>query len=128
MKAKECIKMVAPGMMNLKMTIITKKHARVQPVPKKGEHSNPSNYRPVALTSAVAKFFETLLNSHFIKHLESNNLLSDHQYGFLKARSTRDLLSYLTHTWPSSLKNFGESFVIALDICKALRESRVKLC
>ena len=95
------------------------KHALVQPVPKKGDCSNPSNYCPIPLTSAVAKVFETLLNSHFIKHLESNNLLSDHQYGFHKARSTGDLLSYLTHDWSSSLRNFGESFVIALDISKA---------
>ena len=64
------------------------KHALVQPVPKKGDRSNPSNYHPIALTSAVAQVFETLCNSHFIKHLESNNLLSDHQYGFHKARST----------------------------------------
>ena len=89
------------------------KHALVQPAPKKGDSSNPSNYRP------VAKVFETLLNSHFINHLESNNLLSDHQHGFRKARSTGDLLSYLTHTWTSSLRNFGESFVVALDISKA---------
>ena len=27
--------------------------------------------------------------------------------GFRKARSTGDLLSYLTHTWSSSLRNFG---------------------
>ena len=45
------------------------KHALVQPVPKKGDSSNPSNYRPIALTSTVAKVFESLLNSHFIKHL-----------------------------------------------------------
>ena len=95
------------------------KHALVQPVPKKGDRSNPSNYRPIALTSAVAKVFETLLNSHFIKHLESNNFLSDHQYGFRKARSTGDLLSYLTHVCSSSLRNFRESFVVALDISKA---------
>ena len=95
------------------------KHALVQPVPKKGDRSNSSNCRPIALTSAVAKVFETLLNSHFIKHLESNNLLSDHQYGFRKARFTGDLLSYLTHTLSPSLWNFGESFVVALDISKA---------
>ena len=79
---------------------------------------NPSNYLPIALTSAVAKVFETLLNSHFIKHRESNNLLSDHQHGFRKARSTGDLLSYLAHFWSSSLRNFEES-IIALDISKS---------
>ena len=82
------------------------KHALVQPVPKKGDCSNSSNYRLIALTLAVAKVFETLLYSHFIKHLESNNLLSDHQYSFLQARSTGDLLSYLTHALSSSLRNF----------------------
>ena len=79
----------------------------------------PPNYRPIAFTSVVAKVFETLLNSHFIKHLESNNLLSNHQYDFRKARSIGDLLSYLTHAWSPSRRNFGESFVITLDISKA---------
>ena len=95
------------------------KHALVQPVLKKGDRSNPSNYCPIAVTPGVAKVLETVLNSHFINHLESNNLLSDHQYGFCKARCTGDLLSYFTHAWSSSLRNFGESFVVALDISKA---------
>ena len=96
------------------------KHALVQPVPKKGDRSNPSNYRLIALTSTVAKVFETLLNSHFIEHLESINLLSDHRYGFRMTRSTGDLLSYLTHAWSSSLRNFGESFIVALDTFKGI--------
>ena len=95
------------------------KHSLVQPVPKKGDRSNPSNYRPIALTSAISKVFESILNSHFLNHLEKNLLLSDHQYGFRKARSTGDLLSYLTHLWSSSLRDFGESFVVTLDISKA---------
>ena len=95
------------------------KHVLVQPIPKKGDRSDPSNYRPIALSSAIAKVFETLLNSHFLHYLEKNNRLSDHQYGFRKARSTGDLLSYLTHIWSSSLRDFGESFVVALDISKA---------
>ena len=95
------------------------KHTLVQPVPKKGDRSNPSNYRPIALSSAIAKVFESILNSHFLHHLEKNLLLSDHQYGFRKARSTGDLLSYLTHLWSSSLRDFGETFVVALDISKA---------
>ena len=82
------------------------KHALYQQVPKKGDCSNPSNYCLVALTLAVAEVFGTLLNSHFIIHLKSNNLFSDHQFGFRKARSTGELLSYLTHTWSLSLRNF----------------------
>ena len=37
------------------------KHALVQPVSKRGDLSNPSNYCPIALTSAVAKVFEIYL-------------------------------------------------------------------
>ena len=49
------------------------KHPLVQPVPKKGDRSNPSNYRPIALSSTIAKVFESLLNPHFLKHLESHS-------------------------------------------------------
>jgi len=95
------------------------KHALVQPIPKKGDRSNPSNYRPIALTSSISKVFESLLNNHFLKHLETHSLLSDHQYGFRKARSTGDLLSYVTHIWATSLRDYGETYVVALDISKA---------
>ena len=37
------------------------KHALAQPVPKKDGYSNPSNYRPIALTLSIAKVFETLI-------------------------------------------------------------------
>ena len=95
------------------------KRALVQPVTKKGSRSDPSNYRPIALTCVLSKIFETLLNSHFLDHLESHSLLSDHQYGFRLSRSTGDILSYLTDLWSSALREFGESCVVALDIYKA---------
>ena len=58
-------------------------------------------------------------HSSIVKHLETNGLLSDHQYGFRKARSTGDLLSYLTDLWSSSLWDYGETIIITLDISKA---------
>ena len=97
---------------------LTWKHALVQPIFKKGDRSNPSNYRPIALTSTVSKVHECLLNSHFLKHLESNSLPSDHQYGVHKAISTGDILSYITNVG-ASLRDDGESFVVGLDISKA---------
>ncbi len=53
-----------------------------------------------------------------LKHLSSSDLLSEHQYGFRKERSTGDLLAFLTDSWSSSLSRFGETFAVASDISK----------
>ncbi|KAL7629919.1 UNVERIFIED_CONTAM: hypothetical protein RMT77_019962 [Armadillidium vulgare] len=95
------------------------KRALIQPVPKKGDPSQPSNYRPISLTSVLSKVFESILNRKIWKHLNSSNLISDRQYGFRKKRSTGDLLSLLSDSWSSALRHFGESFAVALDISKA---------
>ncbi len=95
------------------------KYAYVQPVPKKFDRSNPSNYRPIAVLSCLSKAFESILNRKLLKHLSTSDILSDHQYGFRKGRSTGDLLAFLTDSWSSSLSRFGETFTVALDISKA---------
>ena len=86
---------------------------------RKGDPSNPSNYRPIALASILSKVFESILNKKIWKHLNSSNLISDRQYGFRKERLTGDLLSLLSDSWSSSLRHFGKSFAVALDISKA---------
>jgi retron-type reverse transcriptase len=123
---RECASELAPVLVQLFSLCLNTntfplcwKRAFVQPIPKKGSRSDPSNYRPIALTCVLSKIFETLLNSHFLDHLESHSLLSDHQYGFRRSRSTGDILSYLTDLWSSALRDFGESCVVALDISKA---------
>ena len=95
------------------------KFALIQPVPKKGDRSQPSNYRPIALISCIAKIFESILNQKISKYLSCHNLLSDRQYGFQQGRSTGDLLTVLSNSWSSSLRDYGESYAIALDISKA---------
>src|ERR1700755_1977264 len=37
------------------------KRALIQPVPKKGDQSQPSNYRPISLTSVLYEVFESNL-------------------------------------------------------------------
>ncbi len=95
------------------------KYAYIQPVPKKGDHSHSSKYRPIALLSCLSKASETILNRKILKHLSASNFLSDRQYGFRKGRSTGYLLAFLTNSWPSSLSRFGETFAIALEMLKA---------
>ena len=72
------------------------KFVYIQPVPKEGDRSNPTNYRPIALISCLSKVFKSILNKKIHKHLSLLNLLSDRQYGFRQGRSTGDLLVFLT--------------------------------
>ena len=95
------------------------KQAHVLPIPRKGDKSNPLNYRPIAITSLVSKTMETIITKQLPVFLETNNLLSDHQYGFRKATSTGDLFAYAVHVWSPALESCGESRVIFLDISKA---------
>ena len=69
---------------------------------------------------------ETIITKQLLAFLETNNLLSDHQYGFRKARSTSDLLAYAVHAWSSALESYGESRVISLDTSKAFDCVRYK--
>ena len=62
---------------------------------------------------------ETIITKQLLDFLETNNLLSDHQYGFRQARSTCYLLAYAVHTWSSAVESYGESRLISLDISKA---------
>jgi len=67
--------------------------ATVIPIPKPGkDHSNPSNYRPIALTSCLCKLMEKLVNGRLMFHLENSKLLTNLQSGFRKNRSTMDHL------------------------------------
>ena len=91
----------------------------MQPIPRSGDGLNPSKNHPISITCTIYKVFEIIFNDHFLKHLENNSLLSDHQYGFQRASSTGDLLSYVTSIWSSTLRDFGESFIVAVDIFKA---------
>ena len=53
------------------------KIANVQPVSKKGDPSDPGNYRPIAICSNLAKVMESTLNHKRMKYLKDNSLLND---------------------------------------------------
>ena len=69
------------------------KEATIIPVAKPGKDStNPSNYRPIALSSCVCKRLERMINERLIWYLESSTLITSFQSGFRKKRSTLDHL------------------------------------
>ena len=69
------------------------KEATVIPIPKPDkDHTDPSNYRPIALTSCVCKTMERMINDRLTWFLESNNIITNFQSGFRHQRSTSDHL------------------------------------
>jgi ribonuclease HI len=67
------------------------RQAIIIPIPKPGkDHTNPSNYRPIALTSCVCKTFERMVNKRLVFYLENHGILTQYQSGFRKSRSTLD--------------------------------------
>ena len=67
--------------------------ATIIPIPKPGKaHAEPTNYRPIALTSCLCKTLERMINKRLVWYLESNNLITKLQSGFRAERSTNDNL------------------------------------
>ena len=95
------------------------KTALVVPVFKKGDKTNPSNYRPVALLPVMSKIMEKYVNYHLIRHLSDQKLLVDSQFGFRPGCHTLHPL-LLLHQWAAdALDTSQELSAVALDIAGA---------
>jgi len=71
----------------------TWQQAVVLPIPKiDKDKSDPSSYRPIALTSCLCKVVERMINGRLIWYLEKNKLITNMQSGFRKQRNTIDNL------------------------------------
>ena len=91
----------------------------VFPLHKKGERKDVSNYRPISLISTSCKVMESVIHDDISNFLLANNLLSDHQHGFIKNRSTLTNLITSIRNWLSSLDNRKSTDVIYIDFAKA---------
>ena len=95
------------------------KTALVTPLFKKGNRSDPSNYRPISLISVCCKVLEHIIYSNIMSHLESYNVLSNSQFGFRAKRSAEQQLLRTIHDFALNLNNKTQTDVILLDFCKA---------
>ena len=68
------------------------KRSTVVPLFKKGARYDPLNYRPVSLTSVCCKTMERIITKQLYEYLESNGIISDHQFGFRPGRSVMEQL------------------------------------
>ena len=61
--------------------------AKIVPIYKKGNRSEPGNYRPVSLTCIVCKVMERIIKNDMTEHLAEYNVINKSQHGFTKGRS-----------------------------------------
>ena len=95
------------------------KIARVTPIYKSGDRSNPGNYRPISILNDINKIFENLISQRVNSYLEKYNVPSNRQYDFRRHISTQeaciDLVSLLLESF--TFKKFA--LCIFIDFSKA---------
>ena len=70
--------------------------ANVTPIFKKGSKNNPSNYRPISLTSIPCKVMESIIKDGVVNYLLRYRLIKSSQHGFMSNKSCRtNLLEFL---------------------------------
>jgi hypothetical protein len=95
------------------------KEANITPIFKSGSKSEPSNYRPVSLTSVVGKVMERMIRDVMMAHLIENNLIYKGQHGFVPGKScTTNLLETVDIITDAINKGYWVILVL-LDFAKA---------
>ena len=95
--------------------------AFVTPIHKKGSQHLTSNYRPVSVTSTVVKVMESINKINVLEHLTSDDLLTSHQFGFLRGHSCTTQLLHVMHMdiLTKSLDQGVPIDVVYMDLQKA---------
>ncbi len=89
------------------------------PIFKSGDETSCDNYRPISLVKTLSKILEKIVQISLVNHLELNNLLYKHQYGFLRARSTEHNLIHVINNIGQALNDGNYAIGVFLDLRKA---------
>jgi hypothetical protein len=85
---------------------------------KKGDKTDPSNYRPISLLTSFSKVLEKVLYNRLSEYISNNNLLIGQQFGFRKRFATEDAIFKLTHEVLNALNNETKVCGIFCDLVK----------
>ena len=95
------------------------KIAKVTHLFKRGDRSNPDNYRPISLLNTFSKILEKIVALRTTTFLTSNNLLSKWQFGFRQNHSTTHPMVHFMNFITSSLNEKKFTLAIFCDLKKA---------
>ena len=89
-------------------------------IPKKASNStNPKDYRPISLTSNVAKIAEKMVSYKLKEFLKQNNVIIKQQSGFRNHRQTKDNLLFITQKISEQFNRRKKVLAIFFDIAAA---------
>ena len=85
----------------------------------KGNENDPSNYRPISITSCIGKILEKIIFKYLYNYLQENEILTKYQSGFRPKDSTVNQLLEIYHTIIENLDNEKDIKFIFCDVSKA---------
>jgi hypothetical protein len=89
------------------------------PILKGGATTNMNNYRPIALTSVIAKIFEKVINCRLKKYIEEHIKFDKNQFGFQQNASTEAAATELTTHVINELDKGNYVTSVFIDLQKA---------
>ena len=95
------------------------KHSKVIIIHKKGDKSNPGNYRPISILPVISKILEKVVRTQLVEFLSSANFFYQKQYGFLKKRGTTNATFDAVCRLQAILDQSKLGAILALDVYKA---------
>ena len=93
--------------------------ADIVPIYKKGDKSNPANYRPISLTSVCCKTMEHIICDTILDHLNTYNIINPTQHGFRSGLSCQTQLMLLVEEILRTMDQHYQVDLIMLDFSKA---------
>ena len=91
------------------------KRGQITPIHKKSCNKTPANYRPITISPFLGKVFEKNIYARMIEHINANDILSAHQFGFRKHMSTLDAIIHLTEFIYDALNGKKSNLNILID-------------
>ena len=95
------------------------KIAKVIPVFKSGDRTDPNNYRPISVLPVLSKILEKAVHSQLMDHLEKFNLIANCQYGYRRNRSTEIAATLLLDDIRKNVDKGDLVGAVFIDLTKA---------
>ena len=98
---------------------ISWKKAIVTPLPKDGDLSLCTNYRPISQLPLPGKILEQIIHNRIDTFCNNNNILNENQGGFRKNHSTISTVASFTDELYDAMNNKKFSLAVFIDLSKA---------